>query len=168
MMQLGCFWRMRCHSINNSIQLCHCNTKQPNKEVLHSLGHASGGLHPRCEPGWLGKSTRHVPEPCVRGLVAKSPRFKIATGTYPTGSIHAYPYPPSCTRWVTRNRAWVEKYFHTRTRAGKFYPTGNPHLTTYPRITYKYQTFTCKNISFQVLNKIQTNIHIIASLQYIY
>jgi hypothetical protein len=96
--------------------------------------------------------------------------LKMATGTYPTGSghPHPHPHPPSCTRRVTRNRTRVGKCAHTRIRTGKFYPTGNPHPTTYPRITYKYQTFTCKNKSFQASNKIQTNIHIMTSLQYIY
>jgi hypothetical protein len=68
--------------------------------------------------------------------------------TYPMGSGYPYPYPhpPSLnlTRRVTRTRTRVGKCSYTRTRAGKFYPTGNPHPTTYPRITYKYQTFTCK------------------------
>jgi hypothetical protein len=31
--------------------------KQQNKEALHHLGLGSGGLHPRCKPGWLGKRT---------------------------------------------------------------------------------------------------------------
>jgi hypothetical protein len=54
--------------------LQHKTTKQRGFASSDGLSLASGDLHPRCEPGWLGKSTRHVPEPCVRGLVAKSPR----------------------------------------------------------------------------------------------
>lgn len=44
--------------------------------------------------------------------------LKMATGMYPTGSSHPYPYPLGLnfTRWVTRTRTRVEKYFHSRTR----------------------------------------------------
>jgi hypothetical protein len=95
--------------------------------------------------------------------------LEMATSTYPTGSGHPHPHlhPPLCTRRVTRTRTRVEKCSRTRTRAGKFYPTGNSYLTSYPRITCKYQIFTYKNKSFQASNKLQTNIHIMTSLQYI-
>jgi hypothetical protein len=101
--------------------------------------------------------------------IFKYSHMEMATGTYPTGSGHPYrhPHPPLCTRRVTRTRTRVEKCSCTRTRAGKFYPTGNPYPTSYPRITCKYQTFTYKNKSFQASNKLQTNIHIMTSLQYI-
>jgi hypothetical protein len=100
---------------------------------------------------------------------ASKTMIMMATGTYPTGSGHPYPHPPLCTRRVTRTRTRtrVEKCSRTRTRAGKFYPTGNPYPTSYPRITCKYQIFTYKNESFQASNKLQTNIHIMTSLQYI-
>jgi hypothetical protein len=70
-------------------------------------------------------------------------QVEMATGTYPTGIGHPYPYPPrlSFTRRVTRTCTWVGKCFHTRTRAGNLYPTGNPYPKAYPRITYKYHTF---------------------------
>jgi hypothetical protein len=82
-------------------------------------------------------------------LTSISLHIKMATGTYPRDSGYSYLHPPglNLTRRVTRTRS------HTRTRAGKFYPTGNPHVTAYPRITYKYQIFTCKNKSFQAAGK---------------
>jgi hypothetical protein len=120
-------------------------------------------------------------DPCHGGLVAAParpllllddhpiPSLEMATGTYPAGNGHPYlyPYPSLCTCRVTCTRTRVEKCSRTHIRAGKFYPTGNLYPTSYLRITYKYQIFTYKNKSFQASNKLQTNIHIMTSLQYI-
>ena len=53
-------------------------------------------------------------------LLTRTPKPKMATGTYPMGGRNPYPHPLDgiFTRWVTHTRARVGKCSHTRSRPG--------------------------------------------------
>ena len=69
--------------------------------------------------------------------------LEMATGTYPSGIGHPYPYllELSFTRRVTRTRTRVGKRFHTRTRRVIYTRRVTRTRKAYPRITYKYHIF---------------------------
>ena len=94
------------------------------------LGHRRSTVRPPHPPTWHNPRRRwgHV---------------EMATGTYPSGIGHPYPYPLelSFTSRVTRNRTRVEKYFHTRTRRVIYTRRVTRTRKAYPRITYKYHIF---------------------------
>ena len=91
------------------------------------LGHRRSTVRPPHPPTWHNPRRRwgHV---------------EMATGTYPSGIGHPYPYPLelSFTRWVTRTRRVIYIRRVTCTRKA------------YPRITYKYRIFIWKIIHFKL------------------
>ncbi|KAG0515957.1 hypothetical protein BDA96_10G321900 [Sorghum bicolor] len=78
----------------------------------------------------LGKLT------LMRSLTIMSVRLNMATGTYPMGTSHPHPHPPGQNLTRTRTRTRVRNSFHTRTRTGNSYPTGNPHPKIDPRLAF--------------------------------